>query len=343
MSQDIAKPAKPYFKEINIMRALAVICVVIGHSFSATSSPTVLGFIKSFVYCFHMPAFFFISGFLMKEKSIGKSDRFSKIKTKFIRLMVPYLFLTLVTVALKMVFGAFANNPLNYKTVLFDVLIGRNNPNGGLWFLYALFVISAIGILLNNIDSRIMFGVTFALSILNHLFFHQNGHILAFILTYAWFFYGGMMFRTYFYDKLKNSKLINTIFGRIITAIISVAFLAVAYIKIYLYDFWLLSMFTASVGILLLYVISSQITAMKKDNKIIMSVGKYGMDIYMIGYYVQQSIFVVMGKMLGINYYIYAWCMCILGLILPIVISKYIVRKSRVLSFLILGQQKVRK
>ena len=55
------KSKKQYFNEINIMRGMAVLCVVIGHSFNPTETPTILGFIKSFVYCFHMPAFFFIS------------------------------------------------------------------------------------------------------------------------------------------------------------------------------------------------------------------------------------------------------------------------------------------
>lgn len=50
--------------------------------------------------------------------------------------MVPYFFLTVVTALLKLLFGAFARNPLNYSTLAVDVLIGRNNPNGGLWFLY---------------------------------------------------------------------------------------------------------------------------------------------------------------------------------------------------------------
>jgi len=55
----MGKSKKQYFNEINIMRGMAVFCVVIGHSFNPTEMPTILGFIKSFVYCFHMPAFFF--------------------------------------------------------------------------------------------------------------------------------------------------------------------------------------------------------------------------------------------------------------------------------------------
>lgn len=69
------KSKKQYFNEINIMRGMAVLCVVIGHSFNPTEMPTILGFMKSFVYCFHMPAFFFISGFLEGEKRRSFSEK----------------------------------------------------------------------------------------------------------------------------------------------------------------------------------------------------------------------------------------------------------------------------
>ena len=122
------KSKKQYFNEINIMRGMAVLCVVIGHSFNPTETPTILGFIKSFVYCFHMPAFFFISGFLEGEKRRSISEKKQAIVKKAKRLMVPYFFLTVVTAVLKLLFGAFARNPLNYSTLAVDV------PNALNWF-----------------------------------------------------------------------------------------------------------------------------------------------------------------------------------------------------------------
>ena len=112
------KSKKQYFNEINIMRGMAVLCVVIGHSFNPTETPTILGF--------------FISGFLEGEKRRSISEKKQAIVKKAKRLMVPYFFLTVVTAVLKLLFGAFARNPLNYSTLAVDVLIGRNNPNGGL-------------------------------------------------------------------------------------------------------------------------------------------------------------------------------------------------------------------
>ena len=58
----------------------------------------------------------------------------------------------------------------------------------------------------------------------------------------------------------------------------------------------------------------------------------------MIGYYVQQTISVVDGKILGFNYLVYAFMKLIFGIVVPIILLKYSVRKNRMLSMLILGR-----
>lgn len=58
----------------------------------------------------------------------------------------------------------------------------------------------------------------------------------------------------------------------------------------------------------------------------------------MFGYYVQIAIRVVLGTMLGVPYVLYSLLMCVLGLLLPIPISKYIVRKIKLAKMLMLGE-----
>ena len=332
------KSKKQYFNEINIMRGMAVLCVVIGHSFNPTETPTILGFIKSFVYCFHMPAFFFISGFLegYKRRSIGEKKQ--AIIKKAIRLMIPYFFLTVVTAVLKMLFGVFARNPLNYSTIVVDVLIGRNNPNGGLWFLYALFVISFFGIIFDMMDRLILMSIMFIIYILNLFIFKQSGYIIGFFFSYAWIYFMGSVVRKNIYDRVKKSKLVISMSGISLTIAISIGYIALAYIRIYEVQTWILSSVITVIGVFLLFIISVQIEQHQCEKKLWMLFGDYGMDIYMIGYYVQQAIYVIVGKILGCNYLIYAWLMLILGLIVPVILSKYIVRKSRVLLMLVLGR-----
>lgn len=332
------KAKKQYFNEINIMRGIAVLCVVIGHSFDPTETPSVLGFIKSFVYCFHMPAFFFISGFLGGEKRRNSSEKKQAIIKKAKRLMIPYFFLTLVTALLKVVFGAFARNPLNYSTLVVDVLIGRNNPNGGLWFLYALFVIATFGILVDAVDRTALMVVMFALNILNTFVFQQSGYIVGFFLGYAWIYFMGGVVRKSLYDRLRHSKALMSAQGIALTATASVGYIILAFFRIYKVQSWALSTMITIIGVLLLFVIAIQIAHNHYGEELWMLLGNYGMDIYMIGFYVQQAIFVVFGKILGVTYPVYGWLMLIFGLIAPIVISKYIVRKNKALSMLILGR-----
>lgn len=329
---------KEYFSELNIMRGMAVLCVVIGYSFDPTTEPTILGFLKSFVYCFHMPAFFFISGFLVKEQKLTWTDKINKIKHKASRLMVPYLFLTIVTVGLKVLFGTFARNPLNYNTLLVDIMIGRNNPNGGLWFLYALFVISAAGILSAGVDVSILFGISVGLHLMNVFVLHQSGHIFGFFLTYAMYYLGGSVFRKYCYAKVAQSKLITSGRGKIPILMGTGLLIGVAFIRVYYVNNWLLSTVVTVGGIAILYLWALDADRESKSRQLWMMLGDYGMDIYMIGYYVQQSIYVILGKVLHQDYYVYAWCMLVGGVVLPVLISKYIVRKNRLMSRLILGR-----
>lgn len=332
------KNKRQYFNEINIMRGMAVLCVVIGHSFNSTATPTFLGFVKSFVYCFHMPAFFFISGFLEGENKRNFSEKKQVIVKKAKRLMVPYFFLTVISVLLKLLFGAFARNPLNYSTVVVDVLIGRNNPNGGLWFLYALFIISVFGILFDTINRTSLTCAMFVIYMLNMVAFKQSEYIVAFFFNYAWIYFMGGIVRKYFYNKLKSSELIVSLYGKAIVIVTLIGYIVLAYIKIYLIQSWVLATIVTVIGVVLLFVCAMQIEYNNYWKKLWMLLGDYGMDIYMIGYYVQQTIFVVCGKILGFNYLIYSWLMLISGLIVPVLLSKWIIRKNHVLSKLILGR-----
>ncbi|MEC4818975.1 MAG: acyltransferase family protein, partial [Scytonema sp. PMC 1069.18] len=70
---------------IDCWKGLAITTVVVGHIFTTLSK---------YIYWFHMPLFFFISGYLYKEKT----DYAAFFKKKFFHLMVPYFsFLVLFT------------------------------------------------------------------------------------------------------------------------------------------------------------------------------------------------------------------------------------------------------
>lgn len=224
------------------------------------------------------------------------------------------------------------------KEILPVILIGRNNPNGGLWFLYALFIISIFGILFDTVNRAILTGVMLVLYVLNAAVFKQSGYIIGFFFSYAWIYFMGGVARRYFYANLKKLQLVMSAKGTAITVVASAGYMVLAFVRIYSVQSLILTTAVTIIGVFWLFIIAMQIEHYHYGEKLWMLLGDYGMDIYMIGYYVQQAIFVVCGKILGLDYLIYAWLMLILGLIAPILLSKYIVRKSKMLSILILGR-----
>jgi fucose 4-O-acetylase-like acetyltransferase len=71
---------------IDWMKAILIYLVVVGHIRFENES-IVNTFVNTFIYSFHMPAFFFISGFLHKKRTI---------KDYFITLIIPYLLFFLI-------------------------------------------------------------------------------------------------------------------------------------------------------------------------------------------------------------------------------------------------------
>ena len=72
---------------IDSLRGLAMFLVILGHSFYIRNNK-----IRNYLYSFHMPLFFFISGLTTKRKDISFIE-FIKKKAK--NLLLPYLFLNI--------------------------------------------------------------------------------------------------------------------------------------------------------------------------------------------------------------------------------------------------------
>lgn len=339
---------KRYYDELNIFRALIIAWVVIGHSFDGNES--ISGFMHFYAYSFHMAAFFVLSGFLFASKLKNSSSIKSKAlltKNRAERLLVPYIFFTAVSYVLKMFFEDYANNALSGNIVL-DTVLGINNPNGGIWFLYALFFISLFGILLSQISIYGLFALSVVLKIIFYI--HPTGIApLDYISKYSIFFFAGAVISLFYPkladfldDKFKQKK------NKILLFLIAIILLAISFAVTYLNQYRLkssvASIFICVLNIAVWYVAAQAVNQSKTFKKTAMVVGNYGMDIYMIGYYVQIAIRVICGSMLHMPYTVYSLLMCILGLLLPIPVSKYIVRKFKITRMLMLGDfSKVKK
>lgn len=120
---------------LDILKGFGIIFVVIGH-FCAIDR------VYHWIYSFHMPLFFFASGYLYRKKPIWEN-----VRHKFVTLMVPYFIfglLSQVHFALnEYIFG----REVDISQLILGLLYGTYSSisyNRVLWFLPALFCISNI-------------------------------------------------------------------------------------------------------------------------------------------------------------------------------------------------------
>lgn len=132
-----------------IMKSLAILLVVLGHVTRMYTPqgllnigvyPSFLQYLTSFIYSFHMPAFFAVSGavYYINKVEKGKySNQANFIINKVKRLLVPYAFFAILWVFPTMWIMGYVNNPLNYFYESY--VLGLNTRH--LWFLIVLFEI----------------------------------------------------------------------------------------------------------------------------------------------------------------------------------------------------------
>lgn len=137
---------------ISFMQAFGIILVVAGHSTYQLGHAGHVSSICRWLYTFHMPLFFFISGYLLKysntRKGIQLSDMPALGKDGFItgkarRLLVPYVIISSVVFIPKTMMSAIALRPVDLSvwSYLGMLLYPHTNVIGYFWFLPSLFLI----------------------------------------------------------------------------------------------------------------------------------------------------------------------------------------------------------
>lgn len=121
--------------ELDILKGFGIILVVLGHN----SPPH---FLNVLIYAFHMPLFFFISGYIFNGQD--------NIYKKFQSLIVPFYFIGLLSYLLWILKQAiFRSDEISFISPLIGLLYGSNINNYlyfnlPLWFFTALFSIYLI-------------------------------------------------------------------------------------------------------------------------------------------------------------------------------------------------------
>lgn len=138
---------------IDIARGIAIIAVVAGHSLGNYWP----GYLGNFLFAFHMPIFFILSGYLYHEQ-----DQKKLTKKGFFNLLMPYIATIMISFALLFLYRVMSNSIISpsrsssFRDFGLSAIYGAGGnvliPNtsikikaiGAIWFLMAMFIANQI-------------------------------------------------------------------------------------------------------------------------------------------------------------------------------------------------------
>jgi fucose 4-O-acetylase-like acetyltransferase len=197
-----------WLDEIEVAKGIAIFLVVFGHLASRGVSPEFYSeayvTIKTIIYSFHMPFFFFLSGVIsfysVRGGTVSTIDR---LKRSVPRILYPYFIFGIVTVTLKV----FLDGGSIYETIesYSLLIISPLNPIvGSVWYLYVLFIYIALTPVFSFMEKKIDHGIYIALLMLFFLDIGKLGQYfaLSLVIKYLLFFYLGK----YYIDNRADIK-----------------------------------------------------------------------------------------------------------------------------------------
>lgn len=148
---------------LDIIKALAIILVVIGH-YIPDNAPMWYVEIRNIIYTFHMPLFLFASGYIYQtyRRNTPISDFYRK---KFNRLIIPYISASIVIISIKILTESFltVENPVEIYS--FFRLFYLPEAGYFLWYIWTLVTIFLIVPFINTFTKQlIFFSVTFCVA-----------------------------------------------------------------------------------------------------------------------------------------------------------------------------------
>ena len=147
---------------IDIAKAICIIFVVIGH-YLPDDSPQWYQSINDIVYSFHMPLFFFASGYIYIS-TLKKCSYTSFISKKVKRLVIPYFATSIILISIKLLTEFFSGMQVDHPVGINAFIRMFYLPEAGffLWFIWALWWMFVIVPLFKTKTQRnVLFALTF--------------------------------------------------------------------------------------------------------------------------------------------------------------------------------------
>lgn len=272
------------YREIDILKGLAMLLVMLGHSYlqvpfnSLEVSEWSMWLHKS-IYSFHMPLFFVVSGFLFYGSS--DKDTGSVIKKKAIKLLIPYLFVTLIVMTAKLFApDTMADNSIgtgflhSLKFIFIDC--------GNRWFVYILFIVFLLA-QYSNIR-KMGLGATLLMMVLCFVIvsdFTFGVNVVDYTLRFAPFFGVGFFVRQYYASYLNLMKQKSFVFGSTVCFLV----LNVALIPFESQNAALMRVLLPFSGVNMAWIVCWYLGRVGEDNaaiRFVLHIGKYSLQYYLL-------------------------------------------------------------
>lgn len=343
---------------LQILRGMAIILVLFHHSSARVSGDIFLRSVESVIICIHMPVFFIISGYLY-QKNLTKYEKQGKkrfILGKIKHLLLPYAFwyiLLWLLVNCAMFCGEGIKKilienefpPMNIFEMLYGLFTYQKFYTEHLWFLYVLFFYFIVHMILGNIgSSKIMIFIGIVMSLATN--FIQFPNIIGrFMLWFVFFAFGRCISRYESIELLIKSKkryMAFVIFSILCGFKIWLGMAGIFDKNLLLFTDGLVKCLLGFFGVWCLYILSQLIDKGRGKVKTMFKyVGDYSYDIYLIhNPYIVAFMSFILSHYLKINSYLTILIAVTAGILLPVLLSKIILRRFSGLSLLTLGRSK---
>lgn len=311
--------AKKKLNQISFLFVFATLLVVIGHS-DITMDFKELWVFK-WVYTFHMPLFFLVSGFLFaftnpKEKMLELNKvRFLQKKVK--RLLLPYVFISSVIFVIKALFikSDQMQHPLtfewdSYLNMLFF------HPVGFMWFLPTLFVIFVIFVSIYYLkwNKCLQMGGVILCFLLGAIVPDIPFFKISSAVYFSGYFALGIVYCTY-------KEQVDNFLKRLRWFILPVSFLLSAM----LID---IALIAALIGIL--FSLSLSLTVESRCGKRVVTLSNYTYTVFLLSYFPQMFIRGPVAHAIpDVNQYVLSAISFVTGFCIPVLIGALVVRLKK--------------
>lgn len=198
-------------KFISYIQLIGIVLVVLGHSLHMYPVNYGMGtLLYRMIYSFHMPLFFFVSGFLMiyTIQIKGRRTWNSFVSGKLKRMLVPFITLTTVTFVPRALLSDFADDviPLSIESLAKAYIFKSYLVIPYLWFLQALLIllISSFSIFIiferTKLSDKWFYIFTYILGVILPIIFgnSQDFFSLGMVCKNTLYFAIGMIYARYF-------------------------------------------------------------------------------------------------------------------------------------------------